>query len=105
MILCIMESPYAGDVERNLTYARECLYELLEKGYAPIASHLLYTQVLDDEEPEQRALGIQAGLAWRRVAPLSVFCVRYGWSRGMLAALESAKLEGHPFIVIHEGDV
>lgn len=47
----ILESPYAGDVERNLTYARECVRDSLSRGEAPIASHLLYTQegILKDE--------------------------------------------------------
>lgn len=68
-LLVIVESPYAGDVDANVTYARRALRDCLERGEAPIASHLLYTQpgVLDDTVPEQRALGIAAGLAWRNV--------------------------------------
>lgn len=60
----IIESPYAGDVELNAQYARECLRDSLTRGEAPIASHLLYTQpgVLDDAVPRERALGIEAGL-------------------------------------------
>lgn len=102
MRLAILESPYAGNVEANLDYARRCMRRLLLDGYAPIASHLLYTQplVLDDNEPKERALGIAAGLEWRRVADVSVFCAGLGWSRGMLAALSSAKAEGRPYIVI-----
>lgn len=102
MKLVILESPYAGDVERNLAYAREWMRLLLQSGFAPIASHLLYTQpgVLDDNNPEERALGIAAGLEWRRVADHTVFCARYGWSRGMLAALASAKAEGRPYAVV-----
>jgi hypothetical protein len=101
-MLVILESPYAGDVEENLAYARSCMRKLLFAGMAPIASHLLYTQpgVLDDSTPAERSLGITAGLRWRKVADLSVFCAGRGWSQGMLSALESAKLRGAPYIVI-----
>ncbi|MEK7414304.1 MAG: hypothetical protein AAB263_13395, partial [Planctomycetota bacterium] len=80
MRLVIVESPYAGDVERNVTYARAALADCLARGEAPIASHLLYTQpgVLDDLIPEQRTQGIQAGLAWARVADAAVFYVDHG---------------------------
>ena len=84
----ILESPYAGEVDRNVAYARAALRHSLRKGEAPIASHLLYTQdgVLDDDLPDERALGIAAGLAWAPVAVAAVFYVDFGWSRGMEAA-------------------
>lgn len=71
----ILESPYGGDVEANVAYARRCLGDCLRRGESPIASHLLFTQkgVLDDLVPEERALGIAAGLAWRFQADASVF--------------------------------
>ncbi len=55
----IIESPYAGDVETNVRYARACVRDSLLHGEAPIASHLLYTQegVLRDEVPEERRWG------------------------------------------------
>lgn len=63
MILTVIESPYAGDVTRNLAYVRACMRAVLLEGGAPLASHALYTQegVLDDTVPEERALGIEAG--------------------------------------------
>lgn len=95
MRLVILESPYAGDVEANVVYARACLIDSLRRGEAPIASHLLHTQVLDDTVPEERALGIAAGLAWRAVpGVLPVFYVDRGWSRGMLAAKDTYEREG-----------
>ena len=89
----ILESPYAGDIQRNIKYARECLKDSLNRGEAPIASHLLYTQkdVLDDNIPEERQLGIEAGLAWKKVADLHVFYVDFGMSKGMKYAREYAK--------------
>jgi hypothetical protein len=75
MLRVIIESPYAGDIERNVNYARLCLKDSLSRGEAPIASHLLYTQegVLDDTIPAERSLGINAGLAWIEVADKHVF--------------------------------
>jgi len=94
----ILESPFAGDVERNIAYARHCLRDCLERGAAPIASHLLFTQpgVLNDDEPAERALGIAAGLAWLPVAHAMVVYVDYGESPGMAAAIELAERAGIP---------
>jgi len=81
----ILESPFAGDVERNIKYARECVRHSLSLGEAPIASHLLYTQdgILDDLIEEERMWGINAGLAWKEVAEKHVFYIDFGMSKGM----------------------
>ena len=42
----IIESPYFGDVEKNLEYARRCLSDSLGREEAAFASHLLYTCLL-----------------------------------------------------------
>jgi hypothetical protein len=93
----IIESPYAGDVDRNVLYARAALKHSLSLNEAPIASHLLYTQVLNDNILSEREQGIDAGLAWRKAAELAVFYVDFGWSDGMLAAKAVYELEGTPF--------
>lgn len=62
MKLVYICSPYAGDVENNIRFARAaCLYAA-EHGCAPVAVHLLYPQILDDNVPAQREIGIQMGL-------------------------------------------
>jgi hypothetical protein len=88
----IIESPYAGDIENNVEYARKCIKDSLLRGEAPIASHLLYTQpgILDDNKPEERKLGIEAGFAWLDVAEIHAFYVDLGWSKGMRSALAKA---------------
>lgn len=92
----ILESPYAGEIERNLKYARECLKDSLNRGEAPIASHLLYTQegVLNDEIIEERMQGINSGLAWKSVCDLQVFYIDYGMSSGMKYAKKYAEEMG-----------
>jgi len=94
--LVIIESPYSGDAARNITYARACLLDSLRRGEAPIASHLLHTQVLDDMRPDERELGIEAGLAWYRVAEKCVVYEDRGTSGGMITGIRWAKQFGVP---------
>jgi len=96
MRLVIIESPYAGDIERNVEYARACVRDSLSRGEAPIASHLLYTQpgILRDEVPEERMWGIDAGLAWRKVAEATAVYTDLGISKGMEYGITTAKKHG-----------
>lgn len=92
MKLVIIESPYAGDIERNVEYARRCVRDSLARGEAPIASHLLYTQpgILRDEIDEERQWGIDAGLAWRRVADMTAVYADHGTTSGMQYGIDAA---------------
>ena len=96
--LVVVESPYAGDVDLNVKYARSCLRDCLERGEAPFASHLLYTQpgVLRDEDPEERAEGIQAGLSFLNGAAFHVVYVDRGVSPGMAEAISKNRKVGYP---------
>lgn len=98
MRLVIIESPFAGDVEKNTRYARACVRDSLLRGEAPIASHLLYTQegILNDDVPEERQHGIDAGLAWRTVAQASVVYTDLGISKGMEYGIKAAQDAGVP---------
>ena len=90
----IIESPYAGDIDNNVSYAKACLKDSLMRGEAPIASHLLHTQVLDDTIKEEREMGIKAGLEWLRVAELMAVYVDLGISKGMKSAINEASIKG-----------
>lgn len=98
MILVILESPYAGDVEANLDYLRACLRDCLTRGEAPFASHGLYTQpgVLQDQVPDERELGILAGFHWRPAAHKTVVYTDRGMSSGMRAGIAHAEALGQP---------
>jgi hypothetical protein len=98
MKLVVIESPFAGDVEANIRYARAAMADSLARGEAPIASHLLYTQpgILDDRNPEDRTLGIEAGLLWASRAELTAAYVDLGISSGMAAAIERSRAEDRP---------
>lgn len=96
MNLVIVESPYKAndyhELELNMAYARSALRDCLLRGEAPYASHLLYTQdgVLNDEIPEERTLGIDAGLEWGKHAKATVVYVDRGISTGMNYGIANA---------------
>lgn len=98
MKLVILESPYAGDIDANVEYARACVRDSLSRGEAPIASHLLYTQpgILKDDVPAERQWGIDAGLAWGTVAQATVVYMDRGISNGMSYGIAAAKEAGRP---------
>lgn len=99
MLLVVLESPYAGDVQRNERYARACMRDCFKRGEAPYASHLLYTQpgVLDDLDPAERAQGIEAGLLWAAAgAKKSVVYTDLGMSNGMHGGVARAIKDGRP---------
>lgn len=94
--LVILESPYAGDVEENVKYAKEAMRDSLSRGECPISSHLLYTQdgILDDNDSVQRQLGINAGHEWLKVCEAIVIYQDRGISDGMHAAIFKAQALG-----------
>lgn len=94
MIRTIIESPFAGDTKKNTEYARAALLDSLRRGEAPIASHLLHTQVLDDGKAEDRLLGMQAGYAWISVAQQMAVYIDRGISDGMRLAVNLALQDG-----------
>ena len=77
---------------RNMTYARAALHDCFTRGELPWCSHLLYTQlgILNDDVPQERAMGIEAGLEWGRCASLSAFYIDLGISQGMELGLSAA---------------
>lgn len=93
MRLVVLESPYAGDIEQNVKYARACIRDCLMRNEAPIASHLLFTQpgVLLDDVPEERKLGIAAGHAWIPQAAALVVYEDHGVSPGMRIGIDIAR--------------
>jgi hypothetical protein len=100
MKLVVLESPYSGDIEVNLHYARRCLAHSISLGEAPLASHLLYTQpgVLDDTIPEERNKGMLAGHAWLATADYLVVYTDLGISSGMLLGMKAAEIYSVPII-------
>lgn len=92
----IVESPFAGDVETNRRYLNDCLRDCLERGEAPFASHAIYTRdgVLNDDDPQERGRGMQAGFEWRAAAESTVVYTDLGVSIGMVAGVKHAETLG-----------
>lgn len=100
----IIESPFAaakdehGNFLRSEDYHRRyalaCLKDSLKRGEAPLASHLLYTQVLNDEDPDERMIGIEAGLSWLPVTNTTVVYQDFGISSGMQLGIDRAVSQG-----------
>lgn len=94
--LVLIESPFAGDVEKNIQYARACMRDSLLRGEYPFVMHLLYTQegILNDDIPSERKLGIESGLAWGKCASKTVVYTDLGITPGMEQGIQRAKEEG-----------
>lgn len=92
----LIESPFAGDVGRNVDYAKRAMVDSLARGEAPFASHLLYTQtgILDDLIEQERARGVAAGLAWGDSADLVAVYADLGISSGMEYGIDRHRREG-----------
>lgn len=66
----------------------------VDKGYIPIAPHLLFPQFLDDDNPDERELGLFFGNAlMSKCAEVWVFGSRI--SSGMEAEIKRAKWKGY----------
>lgn len=87
MRLVVIETPFAGRTEaerqRNADYLKAALLDSLKRGEAPFASHALYPQVLDDDFPSDRRLGMEAGFAWGKKADAVIVYADLGTSPGM----------------------
>ncbi len=105
MPLVVIESPYAPTptctVEDHVAYAKRCFNDSLKRGEAPYASHLLFTQpgLLDDTIPEQRRLGIEAGLAWGAAAKTAALYIDFGISSGMRTGINRHAQNGTNIVV------
>ena len=56
--LVYIASPFAGDTERNTERAQGYCRFAVSKGCIPLAPHLHYPQFMDDDDREQRELGL-----------------------------------------------
>jgi len=94
LIPVILESPYRGDRARNLAYARAAVADCLAHGFAALGSHLYWPQLLDDDVPAERALGMAAGAAWWSQADLVVVYRDFGITGGMAWAIARHRADG-----------
>lgn len=85
----VIESPLSASTQEllhlHVAYAKRCCLDSLSRGEAPYASHLLLAQpgLLNDDNPDERALGIRAGFQWGETADLIAVYTDMGISKGM----------------------
>lgn len=59
-------SPCRGNVAANVSWAKLYTELVLRSGHTPITPHAFYTEYLDDDNPQERALGLEAGISLLR---------------------------------------
>lgn len=97
MKLVYICSPYAGDIEKNVRFARAACFYAVEHRCAPVAVHLLYPQLLDDAIPAQRELAILMGLRVLASCEELWICGEH-ISQGMSSEIAEAERLGIPVI-------
>ncbi len=87
-------SPYAGEVDANVMAARKYCRFAVNQGYIPVAPHLLFPQFLDDDDAEERELGLFFGnVLMSKCAEVWVFGNHI--SSGMAAEIQRAEKKGY----------
>ena len=88
-------SPFAGDTKKNTERARGYCRFAVSRGYMPLAPHLHYPQFMDDEDGQQRELGLHFALILLgKCDELWVFGRQV--SSGMAKEIAAAKRRGMP---------
>ena len=94
-------SPYAGDIEANVAFAIRCCRMAIQQGHTPIAVHLLYPQILDDQNPVEREKGLELGLNILRHCAAAWVCgTRI--SHGMAGEIQAAQQLNIPIQYLEE---
>jgi hypothetical protein len=94
--IAFISSPYsaltARQRKKHIKYAREMMYEVIYcTDNLPIVPHLLYPQVLDDNDENQRITGLNLCKYWIEKVDVIYVCCRYGISKGMAGEIKYAK--------------
>lgn len=89
MKLVTICSPFTGDVDDNVEFARDVCWYALQTGHAPFAPHLFYTQFSNDESLSEREMGHKAGLDWGERAAEIWFCLAAGGHRQLSAGMQN----------------
>lgn len=94
-------SPFKGDMERNAERARGyCRFAVLE-NCIPLAPHLIFPQFMEEDDPEQRSLGLFFGMVLQgKCKEVWVFGKRI--TKGMAVEIEKAKQRGIPIRYFNE---
>ena len=83
-------SPYAGDIDQNVTNAQKYSRFAAMSGYIPITPHLLFTQFLSDGNPEELNMGMRFGNSLMDLCS-EIWVFGDDISTGMKAEIQRAK--------------
>lgn len=87
-------SPYAGDIEKNVKAARDYSRFAVDKGFIPVAPHLLFPQFMNDTDPQERELGLFFGNALMSKCS-EVWVFGSNISAGMQAEIKRARWKNY----------
>lgn len=87
-------SPYRAkdeeELDRNIDYAQELTKQALDAGLAPITPHLYMTQCLNENNEQERAQGMAAGMELLKICDFVIAGIKYGISTGMQQEIKTA---------------
>lgn len=102
--LVYIASPYAGDIEKNVAFAKAACRYVVAQGCTPVAVHLMYPQFLDDCVPEEREAGLKMGMRVLAACDEIWLCGER-MSAGMKAEEAEAKRLGIPIRKVLSSDI
>lgn len=105
--IVVVESPFGSRSplvrKANRLYANHLMRGVFEQGKVPIASHVFYTEALDDTVPEERLLGMAAGFHLGDLAQECWIGVDLGVSSGMTEGIIRAQERGQKLVEVSTG--
>lgn len=93
MIKIYVCSPYRGEVEKNVKFAKKICRKIVMEGNLPIAPHLYFTQFMDDNIEVERNKAIDINLKILNNCDLLLICGNHV-SSGMGQEIKYAKENG-----------
>lgn len=104
----IIESPFKGNEkyseEVHRAYLDRCIRDCIFRGETPYASHKMLTDALDDSIPEERRMGVEAGidiaiLLLRHTSATPVFYLDYSDEDVFSDGMDKARKKYAGFVI------
>ncbi|MGL4792077.1 MAG: DUF4406 domain-containing protein [Anaerotignaceae bacterium] len=101
MKIIYVASPYAGDIEKNIEFAKRGCVFVKEQGHTFFCPHLLYPTILNENIPQERQLGLDMGIAMLKCCD-ELWCFGERISQGMANEIEQAQSLNIPIFRVLE---
>lgn len=102
MIVAYICSPYRAKDKKQRKqydeYAKRLTKMAIDSGIAPITPHMYITRVLDDDNKEDRAAGLAAGISLLYKCDVIIVGDKYGINEGMHGEIQEARWQGIPIV-------